>query len=201
VHQYAVSMADYLVVSEFIGFYAVVAGNSQMKVIAKKILDLYRRSIRALRIIKAKRQCASYKGKITVGGPTLLTKNTHLGNNANFNGLIINGGGRITIGDNFHSGPGCLFISQNHNFDGGAAIPYDNTYIYKEIVIGDNVWLGSRVIVLGGVTIGEGSIIQAGSCVVSDIPPYAIAGGHPARVFGQRNIQHYERLKSEEKFF
>ena len=172
-----------------------------MKVIAKKILDLFRRSTRALRTYRAKRQCAFYKGNVTVNGPTRLTKNTYLGANINFNGLIINGGGRITIGDNFHSGPDCLFISQNHNFDNGSSIPYDDTYICKEIVIGDNVWLGSRVIVLGGVTIGEGSIIQAGSCVVSDIPPYAIAGGHPARVFGQRNIQHYERLKSEEKFF
>ena len=172
-----------------------------MKVIAKKILDLLRRSTRALRTYRAKRQCASYKGNVTVNGPTRLTKNTHLGANVNFNGLIINGGGRITIGNNFHSGPECLFISQNHNFDNGSSIPYDDTYICKEIVIGDNVWLGSRVIVLGGVNIGEGSIIQAGSCVVSDIPPCAIAGGHPAKVFGQRNIQHYDQLKSEGKFF
>ena len=48
---------------------------------------------------------------------------------------------------------------------------------------------------LGGVHIGEGAIIQAGSVVVSDIPPYAIAGGHPAKVFKYRDIDHFEYLK------
>jgi chloramphenicol O-acetyltransferase type B len=91
-------------------------------------------------------------------------------------------------------------ITQNHNFDHGTAIPYDSTYLYKNIAIEDNVWLGSRVIVLGGVTIEEGAIIQAGSVVVSDIPRCAIAGGHPARVFKYRDIEHYERLKSLGRF-
>jgi acetyltransferase-like isoleucine patch superfamily enzyme len=112
----------------------------------------------------------------------------------------VSGGGKVTIGDNFHSGPECLFISQNHNFDNGNAVPYDSTYIYKDIEIECNVWLGSRVIVLGGVKIGEGAIVQAGSCVVGDIPAYAIAGGHPAKVFGQRDIEHYKKLKAEGKF-
>lgn len=109
-------------------------------------------------------------------------------------------GGRVTIGNNFHSGPECLMITQIHNYDGGRAIPYDNTYLYKDVDIEDNVWLGSRVIVLGGVRIGEGAIIQAGSVVVSDIPKYAIAGGHPAKVFNYRDIDHYEQLKSQNKF-
>ncbi len=160
----------------------------------------YRKVIRNVRTYRVKRQCGGFEGTILVGGPTSLTRNTFLGHNINFNGLVITGGGKVTIGDNFHSGPECLFISQNHNFDHGAAIPYDSTYIYKPIEIGNNVWLGSRVIVLGGVKIGEGAIIQAGSCVVSDIPAYSIAGGHPAKVFSQRNVEHYERLKADRKF-
>ncbi|MCX4190254.1 acyltransferase [Methylophaga sp. OBS3] len=147
-----------------------------------------------------KRRCGSFKGKVTANYRTQVTKNTFLGNNVNFNGLTINGNGKVIIGDNFHSGPECLLITQNHNFDSGTAIPYDKTYILKDITIADNVWLGSRVIVLGGVTIGEGAIIQAGSCVVNDIPAYAIAGGHPARVFKKRNIKHYETLKADKKF-
>ena len=54
--------------------------------------------------------------------------------------------------------------------------------------------------ILPGVKISEGSIIQAGSVVVNDIEKYAIAGGHPAKVFKYRDIEHYERLKSEKKF-
>lgn len=92
-------------------------------------------------------------------------------------------------------------ISQIHKYDDGNAIPYDSSeYIAKDIVIEDNVWLGDRVMILGGVTIGEGAIIQAGSVVVSNIPKYSIAGGHPAKVFKQRNIEHYEKLKQERKF-
>lgn len=92
-----------------------------------------------------------------------------------------------------------MMITQNHNYE-GSKIPYDNTYICKDVHIEDNVWLGSRVIILAGVTIGEGAIIQAGSVVVSDIPKYAIAGGHPAKVFSSRNKEHYKKLKSEGKF-
>lgn len=60
--------------------------------------------------------------------------------------------------------------------------------------------MGNRVIVLGGVRIGEGAIVQAGSCVVSDLPKCSIAGGHPAKVFKYRDVEHYETLKAEERF-
>lgn len=120
-----------------------------------------------------------------------------LGNNVNFNGMAIRGGGEITIGDNFHSGTDCLMITQNHNYDNGNAIPYDCTYVKKNITIEDNVWLGDRVIILGGVTIGEGAVIQAGSVVVNDIPSLAVAGGAPARVFKMRDAEHYYRLKEK----
>jgi len=125
--------------------------------------------------------------------------NTYLGRNCHFNGMQISGGGKVTIGDNFHSGSSCMMIAQNHNIN-GASLPYDNTYILKDIEIGDSVWLGNRVIILGGVKIGEGAIIQAGSVVVSDIPALAIAGGHPAVVFSHRDSEHYFNLKEQELF-
>ena len=56
------------------------------------------------------------------------------------------------------------------------------------------------MIILSGVKVGEGAIIQAGSVVVSDIPPCAIAGGHPAKVFKYRDKAHYDKLKYEKKF-
>ena len=48
--------------------------------------------------------------------------------------------------------------------------------------LGDNVWLGANVVVTSGVTIGERSVIGANSVVTTDIPPYSIAAGAPARV-------------------
>lgn len=171
-----------------------------MKKFLKKSFLIYKKIKSKVYTKKVIFQCAGHDGLVLVNGSSSVTKNTYLGSNVNFNGIKVTGGGEVKIGDNFHSGPECLIITQNHNFDNGKAIPYDDTYTFKDVIIKDNVWLGSRVIVLGGVTIGEGAIIQAGSCVVGDIPAYAIAGGHPARVFSQRNIEHYEKLKAEGKF-
>lgn len=113
--------------------------------------------------------------------------------------MTVVGKGGVTIGDNFHCGFGCVLITENHNHHGNA-IPYDNTYVIKDTHIGDNVWLGIYVIVLPGVTIGEGAIIQAGSVVIKHVPAFAIAGGHPAKVFSQRDVEHYIKLRDEKKF-
>lgn len=142
----------------------------------------------------------SYTPPLGINGKTILSKNTTLGKNTNFNGMKITGGGRVYIGDNFHSGEDCMMITQFHNYDKGEAIPYDKTVIDKDIYIEANVWLGTKVIILGGVRIGEGAIIQAGSVVVKDVPKYAIAGGHPAQVFKYRDIDHYQKLKEQERF-
>lgn len=145
-------------------------------------------------------QAQSCGSGLTVNGRSSVTRTTVLGHNVNFNGMHVTGGGRVQIGDNFHSGPGCLMISHIHNYDSGASIPYDGTFIEKQIIVENNVWLGSRVIVLGGARIGEGAIIQAGSVVVGEIPAYAIAGGHPAQVFKWRDREHYDLLKSKNRF-
>ncbi len=142
----------------------------------------------------------SYGSDLKVNGKTTVTNNTVLGNNVNFNGMTITGRGRVEIGNNFHSGPDCLIISQIHNYNEGKAIPYDATYLSKPVVIKSNIWLGSRVIILGAVTVGEGAIIQAGSVVCQDIPDFAIAGGHPAQVFKYRDIDHYMALRKAGKF-
>ena len=147
----------------------------------------------------SKRKISSYKGILHVNRKSTFNNKTYLGSNTHFNGIKIAGCGEVHIGDNFHSGNGCLFLTENHNYQ-GEALPYDSSCICKNILIEDNVWLGERVIILGGITIGEGVIIQAGSVVVKDIPKYAIAGGHPAKVFSYRNIEHYQKLKYEGKF-
>ena len=92
-----------------------------------------------------------------------------------------------------------MIITSNHNYE-GEMIPYDNTYIKKEVIIGDCVWFGNRVTVTGNVTIGEGAIVAAGAVVCKDVPPLAIVGGNPAKVIKYRNKDHYYKLKEEGKF-
>jgi len=53
---------------------------------------------------------------------------------------------------------------------------------------------------IGGITIGEGVIIQTGSVVVNDIEDFAIVGGSPAKKFKSRDIEHYIKLKNSKKF-
>ncbi len=133
------------------------------------------------------------------GGYSFVNRNTELGERVCFNGMQIHGAGKVKIGRNFHSGVECLIIAQNHNYE-GTKIPYDETFIYKDIEIGDFVWIGSRVMILPGTKIGEGAIIQGGAVVHGEIPPYAIAGGNPAKVFKYRDIEHFNKLKAEQRF-
>lgn len=149
--------------------------------------------IKTLRVVK------SCKGSLYIGGPVKLTSNTELGHHCSFNGMTIHGGGKVVIGNYFHSGVECMIITRNHNYEGNE-IPYDSTYIYKTIIIGDCVWFGNRVTVVGNINIGEGAIIAAGAVVTKDVPPLAIVGGNPAKVIKYRNAEHYYKLKAEGKF-
>lgn len=147
------------------------------------------------------RNIGSYKSKPKVNFYSRFTKNTFIGNNCHFNGMIIRGNGKVVIGDNFHSGKDILVINSYHKYDGGDAIPYDSKLtIDKYVIIKDNVWIGDRVLILGGVTIGEGAIIQAGAVVVKDIERFGIAGGNPAKVFKYRDIDSYKLLKGKNQF-
>lgn len=142
---------------------------------------------------------ASCGDGLKVNGFSTVNSQTMLGNNVNFNGMTITGQGKVSIGNNFHSGIGCRIITSNHNYNGNA-IPYDDTFLHMTTVIEDNVWLGEYVTILGNVTIGEGAIIQARSVVVSDVPKLGIAGGHPAKVFNYRNSSNYYQLKELNRF-
>lgn len=153
---------------------------------------------KALWTKRAKHQLGSYGKGLFIGGPCQLNRSVYVGDFVSFNGMSVNGSGNVTIGNHFHSGIECMIISQNHNYEGDA-IPYDSTYVLKNISIKDNVWFGNRVIVMGNVTIGEGAIIAAGSVVCKDVPDCAIVGGNPAKVIKYRDIEHYKKLKAEGK--
>lgn len=147
------------------------------------------------------RSCPQVGKELWCGGKTILTSNTFLGDYCCFNGCEIHGFGKVRIGNHFHSGVELLIIAQNHNYDHGKHIPYSpDDYVYKDIIIGDFVWIGSRVTILPGTKIGEGAIIQAGSVVHGEIPPLAIVGGNPATVFKYRDKVHFETLKNEKSF-
>ena len=163
-----------------------------MKKIIKKLLTkLY--TFVCLRNVKK-------HGQVRCNYRCSFTPTTEIGDNCHFNGMHISGSGKVVIGNNFHSGKHIRVLTTFHNFEHGEALPYDNTVYSRDVVIEDNVWLGESVMILGGVTIGEGAVIQARSVVCKDVPPLAIAGGHPAVPFKYRDKEHYDKLKAEGKF-
>lgn len=96
--------------------------------------------------------------------------------------------GRTYIGDHVMMGPDCIMYSYSHAYD-RLDIPMDQQGFEDPtpIHIGDDVWIGARVIVLPGVKIGSHCIIGAGAVVTKDVPDYAIVGGVPAKVIRYRN--------------
>jgi acetyltransferase-like isoleucine patch superfamily enzyme len=80
----------------------------------------------------------------------------------------------------------CSFYPHSHTIKSGVPIVNQPIYSKGPIIIGDNSWIGTRVVVLGGVTIGAGAVIGAGSVVTKDIPANAVAFGVPARVVKMR---------------
>ena len=142
----------------------------------------------------AKATGLSYGAGFTCNGFSRFTSKTIVGNDCHFNGFKVLGAGRVQIGNHFHSGKNVILLTQNHNYT-GTRLPYDETYIVKETIVEDYVWIGMNVIILGGVTIGEGAIVQAGSVVVRDVPPLAIVGGSPACQFAERDRAHFYQRK------
>lgn len=101
----------------------------------------------------------------------------------------------IYIGKDVFIGPKCVLACPGHpiNSEQRRTEPLTQS---KPIHIEDNVWLGASVTVIGGVTIGEGSVIAAGAVVTKDIPAGVIAGGVPCKVI--RQITEADRIKPEE---
>ena len=79
-----------------------------------------------------------------------------------------------------------FLTASNYDFDAGPGPVMDLPKREADIQIGANTWLGAYVVVLAGVTIGEGTIVAAGSVVTRDLPPNCVAAGNPARVVRQR---------------
>jgi acetyltransferase-like isoleucine patch superfamily enzyme len=97
---------------------------------------------------------------------------------------------KIYIGNNVMFGPNVTIITGGHRMDviGKYMIdvkdkrPEDD----RDIIIKDDVWVGANSTILRGVTIGEGSVIAAGSVVTKDVHPYSVVGGCPAKLLKMR---------------
>ena len=100
---------------------------------------------------------------------------------------LIWGQGGVTIGDNVLFGPSVIAVSANHGFRNLEMPIRSQKEEYSPIVVGNDCWIGAHVVILAGSSIGDGSVIAAGSVVRGQIPSLSIAAGSPARVIARRD--------------
>jgi len=135
---------------------------------------------------------------IIIGNPKklLLENYVYIGPRA-----VIQTIGKVTIKRGVIIGPDLRIYSGNHKFKNSTLLPYDHQYEIKDVIIEENVWVGGSVIILPGVTIGEGSIIGAGSVVAKSIPKFNIDAGNPSKIIGKRDEEIYYKLKKKDAIY
>lgn len=134
------------------------------------------------------------KGSIVVTAPFYCDYGVNISVGENFytnHNVTILDGAKVTFGDNVFIAPDCVFSTAGHPLD--AEQRNRGLEIALPITIGDNVWIGTHVSVLPGVTIGNNVVIGAGSVVNRDIQDGVIAVGNPCRVL--RPITEEDRKK------
>lgn len=164
---------------------------------------LYRSVIMPIKKI----QFASCGKNVYVGfGCSITYSNTYIGENVSIgqNSTIISSVAKVYIGSNVMLAPNVFLISGDHRIDivgkymidlkEKDKLPEND----KNIVIQDDVWIGSSAIILKGVTIGKGSVIAAGSIVTKDVESYSVYAGIPAKKirdrFSLKEIEEHESV-------
>jgi len=123
-------------------------------------------------------------------------KHVHFGNNvyANFNLTLVDDG-HIYVGDHTMFGPNVTVATPNHPI--WPEPRKTQLQFNRDVHIGHNCWIGSGAIILPGITIGDDTVIGAGSVVTKDIPSGVVAVGNPCRVLrdiSEDDKERYENL-------
>lgn len=125
-------------------------------------------------------------GKVAIEGQGDAVKKVRIGESCLLTTpLYLNASGGITVGDRVTIGHHVMVITDTHRMDdpkrrGGERIS-------APVTIEDGVWVGARVTILPGVTLGEGSVVAAGALVTHDVPAHTVVGGVPAKVIKHLN--------------
>lgn len=103
-------------------------------------------------------------------------------------GVFLDGRDRLKIGDNVDIASEVMIYNSEHDINAG-----NFQATCAPVEIGDYVFIGPRVVILPGVKIGQGAVVAAGAVVAKDVPDFAVAGGVPAQVIGERKLKdlHY----------
>lgn len=141
---------------------------------------------RKLRAFCARHMLAACGQNVNVERHARFGRGVTLGDNAGI-GINASIGEQTHIGNDVLMGPDCVVYTRMHRFDRTDIPIREQGYEpLSPVVIEDDCWLGSRCIIMPGVTLGRGCVIGAGAVVTRDVPPYAVAVGVPAKVIQYR---------------
>ncbi len=112
----------------------------------------------------------SYPQNISIGSDVSIAPGVFIGASSQ---------GTITIGDRCAIAAGTRFVTPTHDYN---VLPVSSVGINKDIIVGEDVWIGTSAIILPGITIHDGAVIAAGAVVAKDVPPDCVVGGVPAKV-------------------
>lgn len=111
-------------------------------------------------------------------------------------GAFLNANGGIEVHSGVITGPYLTIFSVNHVYENATTVPYDNGNNFRKVTIEKNCWIGARVFIVPGVTLGEGCIVAGGAVVTKSFPSLSVIGGNPAHVIKTRSKDDYERQKA-----
>jgi len=137
------------------------------------------------------RRKINHKGDYRIHAKTSVrnAQNIYLGNNVRITMnccIWAEANSKIVFGDNVLVGPGVKMFCGNHGTAlNGVPMTYQDRH-EKDIIIGNDVWIGANSVITSGVSIGDGAVVAAGSVVTKDVGNYNIVGGVPAKLIKQR---------------
>ena len=177
------------------------------------ILYLFKKITKNIKIHKIKKQLGDVGLGSYIDIPVNFygnSKHIHIGNDTVIYGhfKFISVKGNFYVGDHTMSAQGLTVVTDNHVRNVGTLIKdvsdIERNTRFKDVIVEDDVWIGSNVTLLPGVTIGRGAFVGAGSVIRSSVPPYSVVVGNPQTIIGfnlspSEIIEHEKLLYPENK--